>query len=142
MQLADLDQLVDLCSAHAAYEKAEYSKAGKAEQLAKDLFSEFPKLYCLVATSNATLIGFASFMKQYATWDAKEYIYMDCLFLDEAARGKGIGQRLVERIALEGRKMGCDLIQWQTPDFNARAISFYERLGAERKAKERFFLDI
>ena len=75
-------------------------------------------------------------------WDAGEYIYMDCLFIKESARSLGIGEKLVRKIQKEGEALGCNLIQWQTPDFNVRAIKFYNRIGATSKSKERFFLNI
>ena len=111
-------------------------------KLSKDLFSTNPKLYCLVVEKNNKLIGYATYTIQYATWDACEYIYMDCLFMNADARGFGLGEKLVRRIQEEGRKLGCKLIQWQTPDFNVRAIKFYKRIGATSKEKERFFLEI
>ena len=80
-------------------------------------------------------------MKQFSTWDAQYYVYMDCLFMQEAARGFGIGEKLVNKMKEESRKSGCDLIQWQTPEFNERAIKFYKRIGAASKSKERFYLD-
>jgi len=136
----DIQQIIDLCEAHAIFEKSEYVKKGKAEHLAIDLFAKTPKLYCLVVESQDRLIGYATFMKQYATWNACEYIYMDCLFIDESARGLGIGEDLIKRIQQEGKMLGCKLIQWQTPNFNTRAIKFYKRIGATSKSKERFFL--
>ena len=142
VKASDLDRLVALCSAHAAYERGEYDESGKADQLHHDLFSVHPKLYCLVAAHDTELVGFISFMKQYATWDANEYMYMDCLYLEEDFRGMGIGKRLVQKMVSEAGRLGCALIQWQTPTFNTRAIPFYERLGATRKAKERFFLEV
>jgi L-amino acid N-acyltransferase YncA len=138
----DINQIIELCQAHAIYEKCDYSKENKVEQLTKDLFSEKPKLYCLVVESNNELIAYATYMIQYATWDAYEYIYMDCLFIKELARGLRIGERLVKRIQLEGKLLRCNLVQWQTPDFNKRAITFYKRIGATSKPKERFFLEI
>lgn len=138
----DIHQIIDLCEAHAIYEQSDYSKKGKANQLTKDLFSSTPKLYCLVVETKNKLIGYATFMKQYATWNAKEYIYMDCLFMKDEARGFGLGEKLIVKIKEEGKKFGCDLIQWQTPDFNVRAIKFYNRVGATSKNKERFFLSI
>lgn len=137
----DIHQIIDLCEAHAHYEKASYTSAGKAEQLTKDLFAENPKLYCLVVEKDNRLVGYATYMKQYATWDAAEYIYMDCLFLNENTRGLGMGGKLVQRIQKEGKKLGCNLVQWQTPDFNVGAIQFYNRIGAISISKERFFLD-
>lgn len=138
----DIDQIIDLCESHAIYEQSDYSKENKDQQLLNDIFSDNPKLYCLVVEENEKLIGYATYMKQYSTWDAAEYIYMDCLFMNENARGYGLGEKLVRKIQEEGRKMGCNLIQWQTPNFNVRAIKFYNRIGANSKEKERFFLKI
>ncbi len=137
----DIAQVVALAKAHALYEKAEITPSPKAEQLAIDLFSDTPKLYCLVVETGKQLIGYASYMKQYSTWEANEYIYMDCLFLHDSARGQGIGTQLINRIQQEGSALGCNLVQWQTPSFNVRAIKFYKRMGAISKSKERFFLD-
>lgn len=136
----DMNQLIDLCEAHATYEKCIYNRANKSEKLERDLFSKHPKLYCLVVESANRLIGYASYTVQYSTWDACEYIYMDCLFMTEEARGFGIGEQLVRRIQREGKISEISLLQWQTPDFNIRAIKFYNRIGASSKSKERFFL--
>lgn len=142
IQKEEINILVGLCEKHAEYEKSEYSRNGKKELLLKAIFSEKPILYCLVAIKDEKIVGFATYMFQYATWDADFYIYMDCLFLDEKSRGLGLGEKLINQIKKEGKKLDCDLIQWQTPDFNQRAIKFYKRIGAISKSKERFFLNI
>lgn len=138
----DIEEIVRLCEAHALYEKVVYDRDGKAKELKKHLFGEYPALHCLVAEKDKQIVGYATYMKQFSTWDANFYIYMDCLFLDENSRGLGIGEQLVLKIKEETRKMGCFLIQWQTPDFNVRAIKFYHRIGAHSKVKERFFLEV
>ena len=61
--------------------------------------------------------------------------------MTEKARGFGTGEKLIDEIKAEARKLECDHIQWQTPDFNIRAIKFYDRIGATSKSKERYFLD-
>jgi GNAT superfamily N-acetyltransferase len=104
------------------------------------LFANAPTLYCLVVEIDAQLIGYATYMKQFSTWDSKFYVYMDCLFLNDLCRGLGIGEQLMHRIKIESVKLDCELIQWQTPDFNEGAIRFYNRIGASSKTKERFFL--
>ena len=106
------------------------------------LFSEEPSLYCLIAEHENQLIGYATYMKQFSTWDCAYYIYMDCLFLSENARSFGIGVKLIDRIKIEGTKLACSHIQWQTPNFNIRAMKFYDRIGASSKSKERYFLTI
>ncbi len=138
----DIPGILDLCALHSIYERAEFNGLSKSSKLQEDIFGESPKLYCLVAESNDVLVAYATYMKQYATWDVGEYIYMDCLFVREFARGMGIGERMVNRIKREGSKLGCELVQWQTPDFNTQAMRFYRRIGAHGKSKERFFLKI
>jgi len=142
VQKEDLPQLIQLCKQHAEFEKAEFVSIGKMPLLEEGLFSEHPELFCLVVEINKTLIGYATYMKQFSTWDATSYIYMDCLFLSDKSRGFGIGERLIERIKEETVNLDCSLIQWQTPDFNKRAMKFYDRIGAKSKNKKRYFLEI
>lgn len=141
-QQQDIQDLIKLCELHAHYEQADYKIEGKVQKMNTHLFKAVPSLYCLVAIVNQKIVGYTTYMKQFSTWDTDFYIYMDCLFLTEDARGLGIGEKLIDRIKEEGRKLGCDLIQWQTPDFNKRAMKFYSRIGATGKSKERYFLEI
>ena len=134
----DVEQIVALCHAHANFEKAVYNPAGKKELLKQYLFDSTKEIHCLIVEAQNRMIGYATFMKQFSTWDAEYYLYMDCLYLEAAARGKGTGQELMTRISEFAKEAGCREIQWQTPDFNKRAIHFYKRLGAESKSKERF----
>jgi ribosomal protein S18 acetylase RimI-like enzyme len=139
IQKSDLDELIRLCSDHAEYEKSDYDSVGKAEQLSQALFSENPSLNIMVLESEGKLYGYTSFMKQYSTWDAEHYCYLDCIYLDEEFRGKGWGNMLMQASRDQALGMGLKLMQWQTPDFNESAIRFYNRLGAHSKSKERFF---
>ncbi|MEO9510505.1 MAG: GNAT family N-acetyltransferase [Flavobacteriaceae bacterium] len=138
----DLDSIVRLCEQHAIFENAPYNPSDKIQKLDRYLFSNNPCVYCLVVEKGNNLIGYATYMKQFSTWDSDFYIYMDCLFMTEESRGFGIGEKLINKIKLEGVKNQCTHIQWQTPDFNKRAIKFYNRIGAESKSKERFFLKV
>ena len=87
------------------------------------------------------VLGYSTYMPQFATWDAEFYLYMDCLYICAEARSKGIGESLIERIRMEAVTLNCKTIQWQTPDCNKRAMKFYDRLGAYGKDKVRYFLN-
>ena len=136
----DLPQLIRLCAEHAAYEDAHFEGAGKEEQLARALFSPKIGLLGLVAVHKETAIGYATFIRQYSTWDAGYYLYMDCLFISEAHRGVGLGKKILQEINQTAAKLKCIEVQWQTPLTNEQAIRFYEREGAKKKKKARFFL--
>ena len=139
---ADIAEIIQLCGEHAEYEQADYDATGKAEQLLHYLFADEPRLYCLIAEQGNEVLGYATYMYEFSTWDAGFYAHMDCLYLRPQARGLGIGEALVQEIAKAAKAQGCSLIQWQTPDFNVRAIKFYHRLGAKAKSKQRFYLHL
>lgn len=138
----DIPELVNLCAEHAEYEKAEYSKKGKAENLSIALFSGTPCFYCLIAENENGILGYASYTIDYSTWDACLYTYMDCLYLRPDYRGFGIGEALIHEIEKQSREKNINLIQWHTPNFNTRAIKFYHRIGATSKEKTRFYYSI
>ena len=136
----DIDQLVDLCATHPLFERFEYSKKGKSKQLLKELFDQNPKLYCLVLENKGRLLGYMSYMRQFSTWGASNYLYMDCLYLEESIRGNSFGEKMIRRLQKELNFLECKYIQWQTPSFNKRAIKFYERIGGISLDKKIFFL--
>ncbi|CAD0001883.1 GNAT family N-acetyltransferase [Flavobacterium chungangense] len=141
-EIADLSKLVVLCQKHAEFEQADYDPEGKEEGLKKELFNDYPKLFCLVVATKETIVGYASFTFDFSTWDASSFLYMDCLFLEEEVRSFGIGEVLIEKLKEIGIKNNCINMQWQTPEFNTRAIKFYNRIGAKGKEKVRFTLTL
>jgi len=138
----DLPQIIELCKEHAEYERAEYEQKNKAELLSEFIFGQNPSLKCLIVEQDNSIIGYATFMKQFSTWDADFYIYLDCLFLKENIRGQGLGSSLMEKVKEYAKNKNCKIIQWQTPDFNQKAIDFYTKIGGVSKTKERFCLEI
>lgn len=138
----DIEQLVKLCELHAIYEKTTYDTKNKTALLTKYLFDEKDVLKCLVVENKEEIVGYATFMKQFSTWDTSFYIYLDCLFFIENVRGKGLGTLLMNEIKKYAQQENCNEIQWQTPDFNTKAIQFYQKTGAISKTKERFFFNL
>ena len=134
----DMKALIALCKAHAHYEQSDYDEQGKETALSAALFGPTPPVHCLVVESDHTLIGYATFMKQYATWQAASYLYLDCLYLQAETRGQGIGAELMAAVKQYAAAEGVSHLEWQTPEFNEGAIRFYKRLGARALSKERF----
>jgi len=140
LQAEDLDSLMALIQEHADYERSSFNPSGKRERLENAIFLS-KKLHCWVVESNGRVEGFVSFTFDYSTWDAADFIYMDCLYLREHLRGAGIGTEILQRLRLLALQKGCKNIQWQTPVFNESGIRFYEKNGAQSSRKVRFFLD-
>jgi len=138
----DLPRIIDLCHQHAEYEQAQFNKRDKENLLYKAIFGEFPVLKCLVVAKENSIVGYATYMRQFSTWDADFYIYLDCLFLTEETRGKGLGTALMDKIKEYAKSENCTFIQWQTPEFNKKAIRFYQKNGGTSLKKERFSMKI
>ncbi|WP_319462673.1 GNAT family N-acetyltransferase [Micromonospora sp. RTP1Z1] len=137
---ADLPNLVNLCAAHAAYERSGPVAADLSDRLRKALFGAEPRLGCLVLeTIDGRLAGYATFSREFSTWSGGEYLHLDCLFLTEEHRGGGWGRRLFQAVVL---RAGCGQMQWQTPAWNDGARRFYGRLGAHGSAKIRYTLEV
>jgi GNAT superfamily N-acetyltransferase len=131
---ADLDRVAGLAAEHAAYEKSAPPAPGLADRLARLLFGPEPP--------DGTLAGYATCSPELSTWDAAEYLHMDCLYLSADHRGLGLGPLFVAALREEARTLGLSEIQWQTPVWNEGAIRFYDRLGAASKEKLRYFLPV
>lgn len=137
----ELPRLCELCKDHAAYENSSYPNAQQSAVLEKHIFREPRTLTCWVVEVGGEIVGYATFMRQFSTWDADFYLYLDCLYLMPAYRGQGIGKQLLMEINGYAMSVGCQEIQWQTPLDNTQAIKFYQREGAVAKRKVRFFLN-
>ena len=138
---ADIHDIILLCAAHAAYERADYNAEGKAEKLAAAIFADNPACFCLIVETEEGITGYATYTFEYSTWDAAYYTMMDCLYLNESVRGNGIGEALIKEIAKHSLKQNSIMMQWHTPSFNTRAIKFYHRIGGLSKDKVRFYLN-
>jgi GNAT superfamily N-acetyltransferase len=136
----DIEDVVELCAMHAAYEKSEYDRVGKASKLRHAIFTSSPSLFCFVAENDGKVVGYATATKEFSTWDAEYFLHMDCLYLLKDTRGSGVGSLFMKTLKEFAAINSCTHIQWQTPVDNLSGIKFYEKQGAVSKDKKRFYL--
>ncbi|MBK7706628.1 MAG: hypothetical protein IPJ30_12840 [Acidobacteria bacterium] len=73
---------------------------GKSDCLRAALFGETRRIECLVVVDERdALLGYATFGKQFSTWDAAEYMHLDRLSPYGQKHNAGIGKRLLRRVA-------------------------------------------
>ena len=80
------------------------------------------------ARSADRIVGMAVCYVRYSTWKGRR-LYLEDIIVTEAARGKGIGEKLFRACAAFALEQGHDGMTWQVLDWNTDAIRFYERLG-------------
>ena len=94
---ADAEVLARLCAEHAAYEQIPHCADGHAERLAQGL--KAGRLNAWLGFLHGRAVGYASATLDYATLAAQPFLHLDCLYLDPAARGLGLGRALLDAAA-------------------------------------------
>jgi len=85
---------------------------------------------CFVAeTADKNIVGFATFFFSYHSWTGKS-LYVDDLYVTEAFRKQGIGERLLNTLINLGKDNCCKKVRWQVSKWNTDAIGFYKKMGA------------
>ena len=79
VQKEDLPVLLEFCKAHAELERTPFDPIAKLERWSQYLFDPGLGIHCWMLEFERELIGYATFMRQFSTWDADFYLYLDCL---------------------------------------------------------------
>ncbi|CAN5126304.1 GNAT family N-acetyltransferase [soil metagenome] len=94
-------------------------------------FDETEPVHALVAEQNGQLLGLVHYLFHRATAMIEPNCYLADLFTSQAARGKGVGELLIEAVYDKARLAGCSRVYWQTHETNAVAQVLYNKV-AER----------
>jgi GNAT superfamily N-acetyltransferase len=94
-------------------------------------FDEAEPVYALVAERDGLLIGLAHYLFHRSTIAVAQTCYMQDLYTSEAARGRGVGEALIDAVYAAAAKAGSQRVYWQTHETNATAMRLYDRV-AER----------
>ena len=135
----DLEAVINLMREFAEYEKLLDSLEITEEKLSRAAFGAGSFIEILVATADASTIGYALFFPYFASFRGQRSIYLEDIYISSEYRGRGIGESLLRRIARIALTRNFDRIDFQVLEWNAPAISFYQKLGAVRNDDERHF---
>lgn len=114
----------------ADYERLAHAVTATVADLERSLFGPQPIAHALLARRGGEPVGFAVYFFNYSTFLGLPGLYLEDLYVRPAARGCGIGRRLLEHLARTALERGCARMEWAVLDWNAPAIRFYRSLGA------------
>jgi len=135
----NIPQILALLYEFAEYEKLLDSFEVTEERLEIALFGDGKVAEAIVALDGETVIGYAIFFPYFATFRGQRGIYLEDIYLTTRSRGRGVGEMMLKYIAKIAKQRGFERIDFQVLEWNAPAIGFYERLGADRNDDERHF---
>ncbi len=127
----DVSEIFVLIKELADYERLLDQVIATEDLLEKTLFGENSNVEVLLACDENQILGFALYFRTFSTFLGRPGIYLEDLFVREFARGRGIGESLLRRIARSTLEMGGGRLEWAVLDWNKTAISFYKKMGAE-----------
>ncbi len=114
----------------AQYEKLEHLVTATEESLREALFGERPGAEALIAYADGEPVGFAVFFHNFSTFLGKRGMWLEDIFVEPAARGRGVGKALLLALARIAHERGCGRFEWAALDWNTPAWEFYRALGA------------
>ncbi len=128
---ADLPLIAALIRELADYEKLADAVRFDPAVLGEYLFGPRPMAEVVIAEAAGEAQGFALFFHNFSTFEGRPGIYLEDLFVRPQARGHGLGKALLAHLAGLAVARGCARLEWSVLDWNAPAIGFYRKLGAE-----------
>lgn len=86
-------------------------------------------IMCVVAELEGRVYGFANCVVHENTWETQPVCYLEDLFVEPGARGRGIGAALIEWLRNAMRAEGWARLYWMTREDNTAARALYDRFG-------------
>ena len=129
-ELRDVAAIVELIRELADFEHLTHLLQVTPEKLRPHLFGEHAMVEALVAESQDEVVGFAVFFTNFSTFLAQPGLYLEDLYVRPAHRGQGVGEALLSRVGRLAVEREYGRFEWSVLDWNARAIRFYEKMGA------------
>ena len=128
-KLEDAALLSTLIRELADYDKLSHEALITEEVVAEDGFGPRPKFRALIAEWNGHVAGYACFFDIYSTFQGRSGLFLDDLFVRPEFRKKGIGKKLLARVAKIAWEEDYFCLRWEVLDWNTSAIEFYRSLG-------------
>ena len=130
----DHDRWLPLWEGYNAF----YGRSG-ATALAPDVtqttwarfFDAYEPVHALVAEEDGRLLGLVHYLFHRSTTAIGPVCYLQDLFTDPDARGRGIGRALIERVYERAGLAGASRVYWQTHETNRTARRLYNAVAED-----------
>ncbi|TNF06999.1 MAG: GNAT family N-acetyltransferase [Bacillota bacterium] len=127
----DIHLIYDFICLLAQYEKLEHLVTATHSSLEHSLF-DLHQAEVIIGEENSAPVSFMLFFHNYSTFLGKANIYLEDLYVKESYRHKGYGKKMFVELANIALERNCERLDWSCLDWNQKAISFYEQIGAKK----------
>ncbi|MBW9063885.1 GNAT family N-acetyltransferase [Rhizobium herbae] len=128
---ADAGTILRFITELAIYEKAGHEVEATVETITESLFGPNSVSHAAICERDGVPVGFAVWFFSYSTWQARNGLYLEDLYVMPEQRGTGAGRLMLRYLARIAVEKGCGRFEWSVLDWNEPAIKAYEAIGAE-----------
>ena len=130
-QQRDVAAIFGMIRELAVFEQLEHMILANEAMLHDSLFGPHPACEALVGTQDDEVVTFALFFHNFSTFLCRKGLYLEDLYVKQAARGKGYGKQMLVALAQLAVERDCGRFEWSVLDWNDNAINFYKGMGAD-----------
>ncbi len=113
--------------------------ASRIEDIRDQGFGPDPAFEALIAERDGAAVGLCLFFESFSSWDGRRGVYVQDIYVSEAARGLGLGRRLLAEAAAISRARGGSYLRLSVAAENDTAQAFYRGIGLAWSASERIY---
>jgi GNAT superfamily N-acetyltransferase len=128
----DHDQWLPLWNGYNAF----YGRSGETalpEEITQMTWLRFfdvdEPMHSLVAEADGKLLGLTHYLYHRSTIMIAPICYLQDLFTDESARGKGVARALINEVYRQAKLAGASRVYWQTHETNHTAMLLYDKVA-------------
>jgi GNAT superfamily N-acetyltransferase len=126
----ELGELLPLMRAYCDFYESSPTDEG-VMTMARTLITDPSQGMVFIARQDGRAIGFATLDWKWSMLKGARIGYLEDLFVDPTARGRGTADALIQACANRCRELDMPAMEWLTAPDNRRAQKVYNRTGAE-----------
>ena len=138
--LNDLDSLSELFDLYRIFYQQKSDLSGAREFIKERLNNEESVVF--IAFYENKPIGFVQLYPSFSSVSMKRTWVLNDLYVSESVRGKGFGEKLIEKAITFAKDTGAKGILLETNIENVTAQRLYERIGFTKETNHFYFFSI
>jgi len=136
---ADAERIYDMLAGLSHAVGDQEKMVSTVDDIRRHGFGDPPAFHALLGEQDGRTVGLCLFFYAFSTWLGRPGVYIQDLYVDTAARGTGLGQRLVAETARIARTRGANHLRLSVYHDNPEAQRFYKRIGMRHRDDELIF---